>query len=231
MISCPKIRINTMENRPYIDLATLRLHMDERDVRIVRDIVDIARRLCATPEKMPGTSDSEPCDIDEASRLLIKQMLEEDKKAQMPEVRVKLVSKDRSGIIRAARKQLVYNAERSKVQVLTGDEPTEDEDDGFIPNVDDLDPEDMKPPSDMAGLVQHVDEGLKKDLGLYKADVHIPKPALEMVEDLLVNSPKGCELYSVDEGTPPPPLSLINEDELSEEEQIRLGIESSLSDQ
>ena len=120
MISCPKIRINTMENRPYIDLATLRLHMYERDVRIVRDIVDIARRLCATPYNMPGTSDSEPCDIDEASRLLIKQMLEEDKKAQMPEVRVKLVSKDRSGIIRAALKQLVYNAERSKVQVLTG---------------------------------------------------------------------------------------------------------------
>lgn len=189
--------INTMEHRAHIELATMRLDMDERDVRIVLDIVDIARRLCATPEKMP----IEP-DMDEASRLLIQQMMEEDQKAQMPKVRVKQVSKDRSGIIRAARKQLAYDAQeqeagKTKVpEVLVGSEQM-------------LGPKTAAPPT--------------------------PLPAVGLLDG-------ACKLYELVDGIDemddfPPPLSLVNEEELlteeelSEEEQIRLAIERSLMNQ
>ena len=145
--------------------------------------------------------------MDEARRLLIKQMLEEDQKAQIPKVRVKQVSKDRSGIIRAARKQLAYDAQEQQEAGKT--------------------------------KVAEVLVGLEQMLGPKTADTPTPLPALATVDaDLMVNSPRACKLYEMIDGidemddfTPPRPLSLVNEEELSEEEQILLAIERSLMDQ
>ena len=238
--------INTMEHRAYIYLERDRHLLDERGEGIVLTIVDIARRLCQAQTIMPPGTIYIDDDVDEASRLRIQQILAEDKAreriqqmqaedkarkriqqmqaedkaGEVPRGRIKIVSRSLS---LAAARQLARNAERGKVQVLTGDESTEDEDDGFILNVDDLDPEDMQPPPDMAGLDQHMDD-MNRFLGVKKTNA----------EDLLVNSRRATqnlELHFVEEGTPSPPLSLVNEEELSEEEQIRLAIERSLMDQ
>ena len=238
--------INTMEHRAYIYLERDRHLLDERGEGIVLTIVDIARRLCQAQTIMPPGTIYIDDDVDEASRLRIQQILAEDKAreriqqmqaedkarkriqqmqaedkaGEVPRGRIKIVSRSLS---LAAARQLARNAERGKVQVLAGDESTEDEDDGFILNVDDLDPEDMQPPPDMAGLDQHMDD-MNRFLGVKKTNA----------EDLLVNSRRATqnlELHFVEEGTPSPPLSLVNEEELSEEEQIRLAIERSLMDQ
>jgi len=225
--------IITMEHRAYIYLERDRHLLDERGEGIVLAIVDIARRLCQAQTIMPPGTIYIDDDVDEASRLRIQQILAEDKAreriqqmqaedkaGEVPRGRIKIVSRSLS---LAAARQLASNAERGKVQVLTGDESTEDEDDGFILNVDDLDPEDMQPPPDMAGLDQHMDD-MNRFLGVKKTNA----------EDLLVNSRRATqnlELHFVEEGTPSPPLSLVNEEELSEEEQIRLAIERSLMDQ
>ena len=238
--------INTMEHRAYIYLERDRHLLDERGEGIVLTIVDIARRLCQAQTIMPPGTIYIDDDVDEASRLRIQQILAEDKAreriqqmqaedkarkriqqmqaedkaGEVPRGRIKIVSRSLS---LAAARQLARNAERGKVQVLAGDESTEDEDDGFILNVDDLDPEDMQPPPDMAGLDQHMDD-MNRFLGVKKTNA----------EDLLVNSRRATqnlELHFVEEGTPSPPLSVVNEEELSEEEQIRLAIERSLMDQ
>ena len=238
--------INTMEHRAYIYLERDRHLLDERGEGIVLTIVDIARRLCQAQTIMPPGTIYIDDDVDEASRLRIQQILAEDKAreriqqmqaedkarkriqqmqaedkaGEVPRGRIKIVSRSLS---LAAARQLARNAERGKVQVLAGDESTEDEDDGFILNVDDLDPEDMQPPPDMAGLDQHMDD-MNRFLGVKKTNA----------EHLLANSRRATqnlELHFVEEGTPSPPLSLVNEEELSEEEQISLAIERSLMDQ
>ena len=187
--------LNNMERGVYIELENLRLDVPERDTMIVWTIVDIARRFCATPEKMPGTSDIEP-DMDEASRLLIQQMMEEDQKAQMPKVRVKQVSKDRSSIIKAARKKLAYDAQEQEAKKTK---------------------------------VAEVLVGLEQMLGPKTAAPPTPLPAVGLLDG-------ACKLYELVDGIDemddlPPPLSSINEEELSEEEQILLAIEKSLMDQ